>query len=120
MPSLDDYVHAEIAVEALRSGVAGAALGRPAPLPDRPHHRASAPRGEVVIRGEPRPARSAMRATIPFDLTGSPALSLPFTLSGEGLPIGVQLVGRRFEDRFVLAAGAALEAARGRCRVLTV
>ena len=114
VPSLDDYVHAEIAVEALRSGVAGALRSAdlllcPTVLTTAHPHRAA----EVVIRGEPRPARSAMRATIPFDLTGSPALSLPFTLSGEGLPIGVQLVGRRFEDGFVLAAGAALEAARG-------
>ncbi len=51
-----------------------------------------------------------MRATIPFDLTGSPAPTLPFAKSAEGLPVGVQLVGRRFEDETVLRAGLLLEA----------
>jgi len=36
---------------------------------------------------------------------------VPFALSSEGLPIGVQLVGRRVEDETVLRAGAAVEAA---------
>jgi aspartyl-tRNA(Asn)/glutamyl-tRNA(Gln) amidotransferase subunit A len=52
-----------------------------------------------------------MRATIPFDLTGSPALTVPFARSRDGLPIGVQFVGRRFEDETVLRAGALLERA---------
>ena len=56
--------------------------------------------------------RRQMRATIPFDLTGSPAISVPFGRSGEGLPIGVQLVGRHGEDELVLDAARALEAVR--------
>ena len=65
---------------------------------------------EVDDRRQPRiRPRTTMRATIPFDSTGSPALTVPFGWSAEGLPIGVQLVGRRFEDELVLAAGAALE-----------
>jgi aspartyl-tRNA(Asn)/glutamyl-tRNA(Gln) amidotransferase subunit A len=54
-----------------------------------------------------------MRATIPWDLTGSPALSLPFAIGGDGLPLGIQLVGRRFEDELVLRAATALERLRG-------
>jgi Asp-tRNA(Asn)/Glu-tRNA(Gln) amidotransferase A subunit family amidase len=54
-----------------------------------------------------------MRATIPFDLSGSPALSVPFARSADGLPIGVQLVGRRFDEATVLQAGIRLEQARG-------
>ena len=58
------------------------------------------------------PGRSALRATIPFDLTGSPAISVPFRWSAEGLPIGVQLVGRHFGEPTLLRAAAALESAR--------
>ncbi len=61
------------------------------------------------IGGETAPARHALTCTVPFDLTGSPALSVPFGFSGDGLPIGVQLVGRHFEETTVLRAGAALE-----------
>jgi aspartyl-tRNA(Asn)/glutamyl-tRNA(Gln) amidotransferase subunit A len=36
---------------------------------------------------------------------------VPFGCSRDGMPIGVQLVGRRFEDETVLRAGIAIEAA---------
>lgn len=36
--------------------------------------------------------------TTPFTLTESPVLTLPIGLSNQGLPIGVQLVGKRYED----------------------
>ena len=50
--------------------------------------------------------------TYPFNLTGNPALSVPAGFTPEGLPIGVQIVGRRFDEATVLRAGAAFEAAR--------
>jgi aspartyl-tRNA(Asn)/glutamyl-tRNA(Gln) amidotransferase subunit A len=37
-----------------------------------------------------------------------PALSIPCGLDTEGLPIGAQLVGRRFDEKTILAAGQAL------------
>lgn len=52
--------------------------------------------------------------TYPFNMTQQPALSLPCGTTDTGLPVGVQLVGARFEDRLVIRAGAALEAALGR------
>jgi Asp-tRNA(Asn)/Glu-tRNA(Gln) amidotransferase A subunit family amidase len=39
-----------------------------------------------------------------------PALSLPVGLSEEGLPVGLQIVGKRYADEDVLAIAAALEA----------
>lgn len=47
--------------------------------------------------------------TYPFNLTGNPAASVPCGLSGEGLPIGLQVVGRRLEDALVLRACRAYE-----------
>lgn len=41
--------------------------------------------------------------TSPFNLTGSPALVLPLARSAEGLPIGAQLVGRRWSEPALLA-----------------
>jgi len=49
--------------------------------------------------------------TYPFNLTGQPALSVPCGFSSDGLPIGLQLVGRRFEDATVLRAGQAYQLA---------
>jgi aspartyl-tRNA(Asn)/glutamyl-tRNA(Gln) amidotransferase subunit A len=51
--------------------------------------------------------------TIAFSLTGNPALGVPLGLSKAGLPIGLQVVGRLFDETMVLRLGAALEAAFG-------
>ena len=48
-----------------------------------------------------------------FNLLGFPAVVVPMGFSEEGLPIGVQLAGRPWEEELVLAVAAALEAARG-------
>ena len=46
-----------------------------------------------------------------FNLTGHPAVSVPCGWTRDGLPLGLQLVGRRGEDGLVLWAAAALEKA---------
>ena len=46
----------------------------------------------------------------PFNVTSGPALSVNGGFSGSGLPLGVQLVGRPFDDARILNVGAALEA----------
>jgi hypothetical protein len=47
----------------------------------------------------------------PFNLTGQPAISVPMAAGTGGLPLGLQIVGRRFEDDLVLRAAAAWERA---------
>ncbi|GAB4079982.1 amidase [Modestobacter muralis] len=49
--------------------------------------------------------------TGPFNVTGQPALSLPAGRTDDGLPFGVQLVGRTGEDAALLAAAAWIERA---------
>ena len=49
--------------------------------------------------------------TMPFDVTGNPALSIPIGFSASGLPLSMQIVGRAFDEPTVLGIGAAYEAA---------
>jgi Asp-tRNA(Asn)/Glu-tRNA(Gln) amidotransferase A subunit family amidase len=48
-----------------------------------------------------------------FNLLGFPAVVVPMGFSEQGLPIGVQIAGRPWEEELVLAIAAALEEARG-------
>ena len=50
--------------------------------------------------------------THPFNLTGNPAVVLPAGMHSDGLPVSIQLVGRRGEDQRLLRVAALLEAAR--------
>ena len=50
--------------------------------------------------------------TYPFNVTGQPAASVPCGFTKDGLPIGLRIVGRRFDDSTVLRASAAFERAR--------
>jgi aspartyl-tRNA(Asn)/glutamyl-tRNA(Gln) amidotransferase subunit A len=49
--------------------------------------------------------------TYPFNLTQQPAVSIPCGFSKAGLPIGLQIVGRMFDDARVLRIASAYEAA---------
>jgi aspartyl-tRNA(Asn)/glutamyl-tRNA(Gln) amidotransferase subunit A len=50
--------------------------------------------------------------TYPFNLTRQPAATVPCGLSPDGLPIGLQIVGRLYEDALVLRAARACERAQ--------
>ena len=49
------------------------------------------------------------RFTYPINLTGQPAISVPAGWTDSGLPVGLQIIGNRFDDRRVLRAARALE-----------
>ena len=51
--------------------------------------------------------------TIPFNVTGHPAMSVPTGLGANGLPIGVQIVGRPFDEPMVFRIGRAIEKLSG-------
>ncbi len=58
----------------------------------------------LAVDGRSVPYTTAVGSySAPFNLTGSPAVALPAGQSGEGLPIGVQLVGRRWGDDHLLS-----------------
>jgi Asp-tRNA(Asn)/Glu-tRNA(Gln) amidotransferase A subunit family amidase len=48
----------------------------------------------------------------PFNYSGQPAISVPAGWTASGLPVGLQIVGRRLEDALVLRAAAAFELRR--------
>jgi Asp-tRNA(Asn)/Glu-tRNA(Gln) amidotransferase A subunit family amidase len=64
------------------------------------------------IAGKPVDAYAWIPFTYPFNMTGQPASSVPCGFTKDGLPIGLQIVGRRFDDATVLRASAAFERAR--------
>ena len=68
---------------------------------------------EVVAgRRLSRPAWRFFPFTFPFNVTENPAASVPCGFSSDGLPIGLQIVGRWGDEETVLAASAAFEKAR--------
>ena len=52
-----------------------------------------------------------LELTYPFNLTGQPAATVPCGFTKSGLPVGLQIVGRRFSDALVLAAAYRFEQA---------
>jgi aspartyl-tRNA(Asn)/glutamyl-tRNA(Gln) amidotransferase subunit A len=61
---------------------------------------------DVVSSGAPM-------QTIPFNVTGHPAMSVPVGLGSDGLPLGVQIVGRAFDEAMVFRVGRAVEVLSG-------
>jgi aspartyl-tRNA(Asn)/glutamyl-tRNA(Gln) amidotransferase subunit A len=112
-----DYLDANLKWDALKQGVGEwftryhLFLCPTVPMTAYPHQQ----RG-FNLEGEEMPSRHALRATMPWDLTGSPAMSVPFGMSSDNLPIGVQLVGRHFDELTVLRAAKALEDSFGEYR----
>ena len=66
----------------------------------------------VVIEGEERPTQGLLTLlTRPFNITGMPAISVPCGFDERGLPVGLQIAGRPFDEATVLRAAHAYEMA---------
>lgn len=115
--SLAEFIKAQFEVDNLRNDLADyfsrydVLLIPTAIIPAHPHNATELKIGENTL-----PPRQVVRTTVPFSMTGYPALSVPFGWSSERLPIGVQLVGRHFDERSLFLAGMALESAHDAVR----
>ena len=67
--------------------------------------------GPDKIAGRLTRAWSWIPFTFPINLTGQPAASVPAGFTRDGLPVGLQIVGRHLDDPMVLRASACFEAA---------
>jgi Asp-tRNA(Asn)/Glu-tRNA(Gln) amidotransferase A subunit family amidase len=110
-PTLDQLLKSCVARDRLRASVLRHMANVPillSPVSSAPafHH------DEGTWLG-PRSYRETMRASQWLNLVGFPAISVPITLSNEGLPIGVQLIGRPNEEELLLEVAAQLEEQRG-------
>ncbi len=111
--TIDEYLNAAQEWEDLRQAVKeyftryDIFLCPTVPMPAFPHGQ-----NEFNIEGRTLAGRHTLRITMPWDLTGSPAISVPFGFSSDGLPIGVQVVGRHFDELTLLQVARGLEASR--------
>jgi Asp-tRNA(Asn)/Glu-tRNA(Gln) amidotransferase A subunit family amidase len=68
--------------------------------------------GPTEINGDSVDPLIGWCMTFPINFTGHPAISVPAGLTVEGLPVGLQIIGRRYGDESVLALASRLEQAR--------
>ncbi|HKB38357.1 MAG TPA: amidase family protein, partial [Gemmataceae bacterium] len=75
-----------------------------------PPFSAKLPLGPDRVAGEKIDPHLGWAFTWPFNLTGQPAVSIPCGWTTDGLPLGLQLVGRRGADGLILRVAAAIDA----------
>ena len=76
----------------------------------------SPPRSPIPVDEQMVESRYVDHYLYPFNMTGQPALVLPAGPADDGLPIGIQLVGRRWMDEDLLAAAQAVVSVIGGVR----
>jgi Asp-tRNA(Asn)/Glu-tRNA(Gln) amidotransferase A subunit family amidase len=112
VPTLDDLLGACSERDGLRTEI----LRKMADVPVLLSPVSSAPafrHGAGTWRGASG-YRETMRSSQWLNLVGFPGISVPMTFSAAGLPIGVQLVARPYEDELLLEVAGILEEERGR------
>ena len=111
MPSMKDYLASMDKHESVSRDVTtffgdhDLLLLPTSPVTAPPHDSA-----ELDVDGRTAGAGHAANITATFGMTGHPAISVPFGMSSDGLPIGVQLAAGHLNDRLLLHAAATLEA----------
>lgn len=79
-------------------------------IPAYPHQEPGKP---FIIDGEQVDYLAQSIHTTLFNYTGHPAIALPYTSSSEGLPLGVQLVSKRWGEAKLLSAAKSISAITG-------
>lgn len=70
-----------------------------------PHRAQGTP---IMVDGVPVESRFIDHYLYPFNMLGHPAIAVPAGVAEDGLPVGVQLVGKRWEDEKLIAVAAAV------------
>ena len=107
------YLKAQRARTVIKHGFRTALTGLDGLLaPTVPATAAHADTLTVELGGRTIGAMNAyVRLSLPANLSGLPALSVPCGFSSENLPVGLQIIGRPFDEATVLRIGRAYEAA---------
>jgi Asp-tRNA(Asn)/Glu-tRNA(Gln) amidotransferase A subunit family amidase len=112
--TLDQYISAWVGRDMLRSSVVNEMMDCPiilAPVVAVPAFRHD--QLEFEVEGQPVDYLKLFSYAQAYNVLGLPAAVVPAGRSPEGLPIGVQVVGRPFEEEDVLITAALLEEALG-------
>ena len=108
--SIKDFMEAEQASDRLKDGFAeffsqyDALICPVQPMPAHEHGMSKYTIGDKTVG-----AAHVMAPTVPFNITGLPALSMRFGTSQEGLPINVQVVGAWYAEHVVTYVASLLE-----------
>ena len=105
------YVHAQQVRGLIRADVDAALARRDVLLaPTTPMPAPALDERQVTLGDGPSPVRPALiRFTQPFNLSGHPVCSLPCGFTAGGLPVGMQIVGRPFDEATVLRTADAFQ-----------
>jgi amidase len=64
-----------------------------------------------MVNPDTAAASPRLRFTAPFNMTGSPTITLPGGFTADGVPLAIQLVARHLDESLLLRAGVAFQAA---------